>query len=230
MNIASALFSGPVSSPKGGADPVVFIIDEDASNRDSLASMVDREGWQPETFASARSFLARPRICAPSCLILDVGLPDINGLDLQRSISAARSDMPIIFVAGTCDISMAVQAMKAGAIEFFTKPFDKRDLLDAIRSALEISREAICRETQLRALEKRYETLSRREREVMALVASGRMNKQVGGDLGISEITVKAHRGKAMQKMEASSLAHLVMIAARLGVASQTSGRYSAKQ
>jgi FixJ family two-component response regulator len=208
--------------------PVVFVVGEDASVGQSLEFMIRREGWELCAFSSAQEFLSSPRVHAPSCLVLDITLPDISGLDLQRHIAAARRDMPVIFVAGCGSIPMAVQAMKAGALEFFTKPFEGKDLLDAIRCAIEISRDTLSREAQLSALRERYETLSRREREVMALVVTGRLNKQVGGDLGISEITVKAHRGKAMQKMEAASLAHLVTIAAKLGVTG-ASGRWAAK-
>jgi FixJ family two-component response regulator len=200
----------------------VYIVDTDISVATSLEAMIGREGWELVTFSSAQSFLSQPKALAPNCLLLDVALPDMSGLDLQRHISATRRDIPIIFVSECNDIPMAVQAMKAGAIEFFTKPFDAKDLLDATRSAIEMSRDALCREAQLCALRERYETLSPREREVMGLVVTGRMNKQVGGDLGISEITVKAHRGRAMQKMEAASLAHLVTIAAKLGVAGES--------
>jgi FixJ family two-component response regulator len=201
----------------------VYVVDADMSARDSLESMVCREGWELAAFSSAQEFLSHPWAFAPSCLVLDIALPDISGLELQRHIAAARRDIPVIFVTGSSNIAMAVQAMKAGAIEFFTKPFEGKDLLDAIRCAIVISRNALRQEAQLCALRERYETLSRREREVMALVVSGRMNKQVGGDLGISEITVKAHRGRAMQKMEAASLAHLVTIAATLAVGSPQS-------
>jgi FixJ family two-component response regulator len=206
----------------------VYIVDTDISVATSLEAMIGREGWELVTFSSAQSFLSQPKALAPNCLLLDVALPDMSGLDLQRHISATRRDIPIIFVSECNDIPMAVQAMKAGAIEFFTKPLDGVDLRDSIRSALDLSREAIGREVQLHQLERRYETLSPREREVMALVVSGRMNKQVGGELGISEITVKAHRGRAMQKMEAASLAHLVVIATKLGVAAAPRSRCSA--
>jgi FixJ family two-component response regulator len=191
--------------------------------------MICGAGWEAKTFSSEWDFLCCPRIFAPSCMVLDVALPDISGLDLQRRIAAARRDLPVIFVAGCGDVPMAVRAMKAGAIEFFTNPFDERDLLDAIRSGIEISRDALSCEAQLCALRQRYETLSPREREVMALVVSGRMNKEVGGELGISEITVKAHRGRAMQKMAAASLAHLVTIAAKLGTGYAPEGRYAAE-
>jgi FixJ family two-component response regulator len=228
MTIAGTLFRQATSSSKQSAYPVVFVIDQDMSVRESLAAMISDEGWLPETFSTAEEFLSHPRATAPHCLVLDVDLPDMSGLDVQRSVAARQRNTPIIFIAGTCNVPTAVQAMKAGAIEFFTKPLDGVDLRDSIRSALDLSREAIGREVQLHQLERRYETLSPREREVMALVVSGRMNKQVGGELGISEITVKAHRGRAMQKMEAASLAHLVVIATKLGVAAAPRSRCSA--
>jgi FixJ family two-component response regulator len=217
MNSVVELVRESGLSARSRAAPVVYVVDEDTALHESLESAICREGWDLVAFSSAQEFLSHPCGLVPSCLIL--ALPDISGLDLQKHIAAARRDIPIIFVSGCNNIAMAVQAMKAGAIEFFTKPFDGKDLLDTIRAAIELSRDALRHEAQLCALRERYETLSRREREVMALVVSGRMNKQVGGDLGISEITVKAHRGRAMQKMEAASLAHLVTIAAKLGVA-----------
>jgi FixJ family two-component response regulator len=229
MNLVAALVRESGLTTKSRAMPTVFVVGEDASISQSLDFMICDEGWELSEFSSAQEFLSSPRVYAPSCLVLDMALPDINGLDLQQHIAAPRRDMPIIFVSGSGSIPMAVQAMKAGALEFFTKPFEGKDLLDAIRSAIEISRDTLSREAQLSALRERYETLSPREREVMALVVSGRMNKQVGGDLGISEITVKAHRGRAMQKMEAASLAHLVTIAAKLGVARAQSGRWAAE-
>jgi len=196
--------------------PIVFVVDDDVSVRESLELLIRCAGWQPETFASAQEFLSRPRVLAPSCLILDVGLPDLNGLDLQTRVAVDRTDMPIIFITGHGDVPMTVQAMKAGAVEFLTKPFGDEVLLGAIRSAIERSRRALSREAEIRALRDSYALLSRREREVMALVVSGRLNKQVGGELGISEITVKAHRGKVMRKMKAGSLADLVNMAAQL--------------
>jgi len=196
--------------------PIVFVVDDDVSVRESLELLIRCAGWQAETFASAQEFLSRPRVLAPSCLILDVGLPDLNGLDLQTRVAVDRTDMPIIFITGHGDVPMTVQAMKAGAVEFLTKPFGDEVLLGAIRSAIERSRRALSREAEIRALRDSYALLSRREREVMALVVSGRLNKQVGGELGISEITVKAHRGKVMRKMKAGSLADLVKMAARL--------------
>jgi FixJ family two-component response regulator len=198
------------------ATPIVFIVDDDISVRESLESLVRVAGWRPETFSSAEEFLARPRIHVPSCLVLDVGLPDLNGLDLQKLIALDRADMPIIFITGLGDVPMTVQAMKAGAIEFLTKPFVDEVLLDAIGQAIGRSRTSLEGEKELRSLRERYASLTRREREVMALVVSGLLNKQVGGELCISEITVKAHRGSVMRKMDASSLADLVNMAAKL--------------
>ena len=195
--------------------PVVFVVDDDVSVRESLELLIQNAGWQPETFASAQEFLARPRVLAPSCLVLDVSLPDLNGLDLQKRI-LDRTDMPIIFITGHGDVPMTVRAMKAGAVEFLTKPFDDEVLLSAIRNAIERSESALGDEANMRVLRERYALLSPREREVMSLVASGLLNKQVGGELGISEITVKGHRGRVMQKMKAASFADLVTMAARL--------------
>ena len=201
------------------ATPIVFVVDDDISVRESLELLIRNEGWQPETFASAQDFLDRPRIFAPSCLVLDVSLPGLNGLELQKRVAVERSDMPIIFISGHGDVPMTVQAMKAGAVEFLTKPFGDEVLLGAIRHALERSRTALAHEAEMLGLRECYASLSPREREVMALVVSGLLNKQVGGELGISEITVKAHRGQVMQKMKADSLADLVRMAARLGLA-----------
>ena len=201
------------------ANPIVFVVDDDVSVRESLELLIRCAGWQPETFASAQEFLARPRGFAPSCLVLDVGLPDLNGLELQKRVAADRIDMPIIFITGYGDVPMTVQAMKGGAIEFLTKPFGNDVLLGAIRNAIERSRAALDREADMRALRESYASLTSRERQVMALVVSGLLNKQVGGELGISEITVKAHRGHVMRKMQAGSLADLVTMAARLRIA-----------
>src|ERR1700677_1765680 len=203
-------------SPMSHATPIVFVVDDDVSVRESLELLICCEGWQPETFASAREFLARPRGLVPSCLVLDVSLPGLSGLDLQKDIAVERPDMPIIFITGYGDVPMTVQAMKAGAVEFLTKPFSDDVLLRAIRLALERSHAALRHEAEMGVLRDRYALLSQRERQVMALVVSGLLNKQVGGELGISEITVKAHRGKVMQKMKADSLADLVKRAARL--------------
>jgi len=200
--------------------PIVFVVDDDVSVRESLESLIRCEGWQPETFASAQEFLDYPRVLVPNCLVLDVSLPGLNGLDLQRLVAGERTAMPIIFITGYGDVPMTVQAMKAGAVEFLTKPFNDGVLLTAIRAALERSRVALSIEAEMRVLRDRYASLSPRERQVMALVVSGLLNKQIGGELGISEITVKAHRGKVMQKMKADSLADLVKMAGRLRPAS----------
>jgi FixJ family two-component response regulator len=199
--------------------PIVFVVDDDISVRESLELLIRDAGWRPEIFESAQEFLSRSRVLVPSCLVLDVTLPDLNGLDLQKRVAVERTDMPIIFITGYGDVPITVQAMKAGAVEFLTKPFDDDALLSAIRQALERSRIALDHEAEVRGLRDHYASLSRREREVMALVVRGLLNKQVGFELGISEITVKAHRGKVMQKMEADSLAALVTMAARLSVA-----------
>src|ERR1700722_4433803 len=199
--------------------PIVFVVDDDVSVRESLEALLRCEGWQPETYASASEFLARPRVQTPSCLILDVSLPGLNGLDLQKQVAVERTEMPIIFITGYGDVPMTVQAMKAGAQEFLTKPFSDEVLLAAIRQALERSRIALGREMELQALKGRYTSLTARERQVMVLVASGKPNKLIGSELGISEITVKAHRGKVMDKMEADSVADLVKMAGKLRLA-----------
>jgi FixJ family two-component response regulator len=196
--------------------PIVFVVDDDVSIRESLELLLRNEGWQPEIYASPLEFLARPRVQTPHCLILDISLPGINGLDLQKRLAVERPEMPIIFITGHGDVPMTVQAMRAGAQEFLTKPFNDEVLLAAIRHALERSRIVLGRELETQGLKGRYALLTGREREVMALVASGRPNKQVGSELGISEITVKAHRGRVMQKMQADSIADLVRIAGKL--------------
>jgi len=198
------------------ATPTVFVVDDDISVRESLELLIGTEGWRPETFASAHDFLSRPRAQGPRCLILDVNLPDLNGLDLQDRVAADHVDMPIIFITGVGDVPMTVRAMKAGAVEFLTKPLQGETLLAAVRGALERSKVVACSEAETQAHRDRYHSLSRREREVMAGVVSGLMNKQVGGNLGISEITVKAHRGKMMRKMQARTFADLVNISAKL--------------
>jgi FixJ family two-component response regulator len=197
--------------------PIVFVVDDDISVREALEALIRHEGWQCESFASAEAFLSHPRVSAPGCLVLDVSLPDLNGLDLQKRL-AGRNDMPIIFITGYGDVPMTVQAMKAGAVEFLTKPFSDEVLLTAIRHAIERSRAALDEEEGIKALRDRHASLSQREQEVMALVVAGRLNKQVGFELGISEITVKAHRGRVMRKMEAASLADLVNMAAKLRI------------
>ena len=198
--------------------PTVLVVDDDVSVRESLELLIRCAGWKPETFASANEFLARKIELVPSCLVLDVRLPDFNGLELQKRIAADRPDMPIIFITGHGDVPMTVQAMKAGAVEFLTKPFGNDELLNAVREALERSRLALHQNAQVRALHECYASLSKREREVMSLVAAGLLNKQVAGELGISEITVKAHRGQVMRKMKADSFARLVNMATELGL------------
>jgi FixJ family two-component response regulator len=197
---------------------IVFVVDDDASVRESIELLLRNEGLDVETFVSSQEFLSRPRAAVPSCLILDFSLPGLNGLELQKLVAVERHEMPIIFITGHGDVPMTVQAMKAGAVEFLTKPFRDEVLLTAIRNAIERSRAILSRDTEIRALKARYACLTSREREVMALVVSGLPNKQVGGELGISEITVKAHRGSMMRKMKAESLAELVNIATRLRV------------
>jgi FixJ family two-component response regulator len=205
--------------PMSNALPIVFIVDDDVSVRESLELLVRNENWKPQTFASAQEFLNYPRTLAPSCLVLDLSLPDLNGLELQKQLAVEHSDMPIIFITGYGDVPKSVQAMKAGALEFLTKPLNTDALLSAIRNALQRSRLALAQNAEAQELRDRYASLTPREQQVMALVVSGLLNKQVGGELGISEITVKAHRGQVMQKMKAKSLAELVKIAANLGPA-----------
>jgi len=203
---------------KSQQQPIVFVVDDDISVRESLELLIQFAGWQPEIFASAEDFLAHPRTATPSCLVLDVSLPDLNGLELQKLIASERTDMPIIFITGHGDVPMSVQAMKAGAVEFLTKPFDDEILLSAIRHAIERSAAVLEDQAELTTLRSSFESLTPRERDIMLLVVAGMLNKQIGVQLGISEITVKAHRGKVMQKMKADSLADLVKTAVRLGL------------
>ena len=196
--------------------PIVFVVDDDISVRESLEFLIQDEGWHVATFTSAEEFLNRPREFTPSCLVLDISMPGLNGLELQKRLSVERPDMPIIFLTGHGDIPKTVQAIKAGAVEFLTKPFSDSTLLSAIRGAIDRSKALVGRDAELRALKARYARLTSREREVLALVVVGKANKEVANELGISEVTVKAHRGSMMQKMGAGSLAELVNQAARL--------------
>ena len=200
------------------ATSVVFVVDDDVSVRESLELLIRSEGWQPQTFSSAQHFLSHARTPVPSCLLLDISMPGLNGLELQKRVAAEHAYVPIIFITGHGDVPKTVQAMKAGAVEFLTKPFKAEVLLSAIRQALERSQVALEQEAEIEELRDRYLSLSPREREVLVLVVSGFLNKQVGGELGISEITVKAHRGKVMQKMKADSFADLVKMAGKLRV------------
>jgi len=202
----------------GSSNSIVFIVDDDASVREALGSLIRSVGWCVEAFASAQDFLGRERLNVAACLVLDVRLPDLSGLDVQRRLAEARDGLPIIFLTGHADVLMAVSAMKAGAAEFLTKPFREQDLLEAVTRALELDRAARLQRTELSAVGAKFETLTAREREVVERIVKGRLNKQVAADLGISEITVKVHRRHAMEKMAAGSLAELVSKIDRLGL------------
>ena len=223
MHAAITLATASIRVCMTGTTPIVFIVDDGVSVRESLQALVAEAGWRAQAFASAEEFLEYRRDPAPSCLVLDVGLPDLDGLQLQQRVGR-RADLPIIFITGHGDIPMTVQAMRAGAVEFLTKPFEPAILLGSIASALERSGASLGEAEELQKLRDRYGSLSRREQEVMALVVRGQLNKQVGGELGISEITVKAHRGRMMRKMRAKSLPELVNMADRLGLATAGKG------
>lgn len=212
------------------ASPTVFVVDDDISVRESLELLIRKQGWHPETFTSALEFLERPRLLAPSCLVLDFSLPGLNGLELQKRVAAERPYMPIIFITGFGNIPMTVEAMKAGAVEFLTKPFTNESLLGAIRNAIERSSVRLENETEIQSLRAHYSALTTRERQVMILVVSGLLNKQVGDELGITEITVKFHRGNLMRKMKADSFADLVSMAARLRIKRPSSAKAAAAQ
>lgn len=199
------------------ASTVIYIVDDDISVREALEALIHEAGWHPKTFSSAQDFLRYDRPRTPGCLILDVSLPDLSGLELQTQLTAEKFDLPIIFITGFGDVPMTVRAMKAGAVEFLTKPFGDEDLLRSVRSAVQASSETLGNSAELLRLRDRRATLSKREKEVMDLVVMGLMNKQVAGKLDISEITVKAHRGKAMKKMGVRTFADLVKVSERLG-------------
>src|ERR1700733_13620317 len=228
MISASGYGSQMTSQLISQAPPIVFVVDDDISVRESLEALIRFEGLEVQTFSSAQEFLEHPRTSSPSCMVLDISLPGLNGLELQKRVSSEHRDMPIIFITGHGDIPMTVQAMKAGAVEFLTKPFADHVLLNAIRNAVGRSRAGLAREEELRSLKKRHAHLPPRERQVMALVVVGFMNKQIAGELGISEITVKAHRGCMMRKMNANSLAELVNMSARLRLPQSTAAKTSA--
>jgi FixJ family two-component response regulator len=211
--------------PASPGTPIVFVVDDDVSVRQSVELLIRCEGWEPLLFASASEFLAHPDVSVPHCLLLDVALPDLTGLELQRLVASERASMPIIFISGRGDVPTTVQAMKMGAVEFLTKPLSPDALVSAIHDAMGRSRMALGHEAELQMLRRRHDSLSQRERDVLKLVVTGLLNKQVGAELGISEVTVKVHRGKVMRKMNASSLADLVRMAGRLGITARAPGR-----
>ncbi len=219
MNMAQTLSYAAGAFSMSSDLPIVFIVDDDVSVRESLELLIRDQNWKAEIFASAQDFLAHPRKRVPSCLVLDLSLPGLNGLELQKQLAVEHNEIPIIFISGYGDVPKSVQAMKAGALEFLTKPIDDDALVIAIQNALQRSSRLLAQNAEMQALRGRYASLTPRERQVMALVASGLPNKQVGGELSISEITVKAHRREAMQKMQANSLADLVRMAGKLRLA-----------
>jgi FixJ family two-component response regulator len=199
-------------------DPIVFVVDDDSSMREALTDLITSVGLLVEAFKSAREFLEHRRGDAPACLVLDVRLPGLSGLDLQRELVRTEAPIPIIFITGHGDIPMSVRAIKEGAVEFLAKPFRDQELLDAIQHALEIDRAARQERSLVAEVRRRYESLTKREREVMRLVVSGLLNKQIAGELGSSEVTVKMHRGQVMRKMKAQSLVQLVRMAEKIGI------------
>jgi FixJ family two-component response regulator len=217
MPTVTSVDTGAKRCPMAGVAPFVYIVDDDLSVRESIAGLVEEAGWRSESFSSAQDFLDWPRAQGPCCLILDVGLPDLNGLEVQQRLSSAHAEMPIIFITGRGDVPTTVRAMKAGAAEFLTKPFEPDVLTRAIEISVERSRVLLEEKAALQALRDRHQALTRREQEVMALVVRGQLNKQIAATLGISEITVKAHRSRMMRKMKVRSVPEIVGIASRLG-------------
>ncbi|MGZ6984806.1 MAG: response regulator transcription factor [Ilumatobacteraceae bacterium] len=221
--MSPASFDGGSTAPSISSDPppVVFVVDDDVSVRESLELLILSYGWRPAIFSSAEEFLARSHVDGPSCLVLDVRLPELNGLDLQKQVEG-QADLPIIFITGVGDVPTTVQAMKAGALEFLTKPFGDDVLYDAITAAIELSRLTLAEAAEHQALQDLYSSLTPRQCEVMSCVVAGLLNKQIASELGLSEITVKAHRGQVMRKMKVDSLAELVRLAAALDIQRHT--------